>query len=671
MNNDVLRFRLPQTMTALLWGLLCFLYLNFFGPFTLGMPQTGLEASWTYCLNQAVGLGMAFGRDIIFTYGPYSAVFTRAYHPDTAFATMLGTLALNVIYVACFAWLARGARWSRWMILVCILVVPVFPMDAYIFSIPLLLLFSAYKLLTCCDVQIINRKSTWLCIVLLSACLGFLPLIKGTLILMAAGVCLFCAVLFCANRRWGGALAVLLCPVVSMLLLWMMAGQHLSDLPSFFGTMRYIVSGYSEAMAFSGRWWELPLFLIAAAVILHAVAAAKGLLPKRKIFLFLFCSFYLLLVFKAGYVRQDAHVSLALLGAAIAGLFLSLLNGENGVRFGAKRFLALSLMMTAYALPIVWEGNFNDLVKKGGGSLRQYKTQSMRANIASLTQTYGRQKLCTMAVASLPLYHLRAWRFGNAALQRDFEEARRQIRQQAALSFTINGNVDLYSYEQSALFANGYAWNPRPVMQSYSAYTPELITMNERHLRNAAAPNNIIFRLETIDDRFPSLDDGMSWPAMLDNYTVAGYANNWGHLVRKNAPLRNASHFRMLQTSSARLGVELPLPSATGPVFVTLQTAPSIAGKLLMQLYKIPSLNLTVTKDNGERSVYRVNSNMMQTGFFLSPLVASNEDFLRLFDPNASWREDQKIKSIVLNVDGGGTAFWRNSYGVSFQQYLY
>jgi len=221
------------------------------------------------------------------------------------------------------------------------------------------------------------------------------------------------------------------------------------------------------------------------------------------------------------------------------------------------------------------------------------------------------------------------------------------------------------------LLAGGYRWDPRPVFEGYSAYTPELIRLNEQHLRHTGAPDDLIFQLEPIDSRLPSLEDGLSWPAILDNYRVAGAANDRVYMVRKASPLRSASRYLPLGSAVARIGEEVPVPTATGPIFVEVDVKPSMFGKLMAVLYKPPSLTLRVTMRNGGKFIYRVNANMMETGFFLSPLVTTNEGFLRLFDPNTPPRDEDEAQSIALDVSGGPKTCWNKVYTVTFKQYEY
>jgi len=311
-------------------------------------------------------------------------------------------------------------------------------------------------------------------------------------------------------------------------------------------------------------------------------------------------------------------------------------------------------------------------VREVESSLKQYKDMPRRELLARLRKDIGDRKLVSMVVSSSP-YRLPPWDFKVFSWRREFEQSEREINEESKLDFAMSGSVDIYSYEQASLLAKGYRWNPRPVFQSYSAYTPALIRLNEQHLRIAGAPDHLIFRMEpiVIESRLPSLEDGLSWPAMLDNYIVAGTANDWIYLTKKAPPIKTVSRYVPLGKVAAQLGEEVPVPTATGPIFVEVKAESSTVGKLIAVVYKAPSLTLRVTMRNGGKSIYRVNANMMETGFFLSPLVTTNEGFLRLLDPNTSPHEEDKVQSIALDVSGGRTTCWKKDYTVTFKQYEY
>src|SRR6266446_1343593 len=75
------------------------------------MPVPGLDASWKYAINQAVADRLSFGREVIFTYGPYGALYTRGFHPATDELLMWTGLFFGLCLGAVAVLLARRSLW--------------------------------------------------------------------------------------------------------------------------------------------------------------------------------------------------------------------------------------------------------------------------------------------------------------------------------------------------------------------------------------------------------------------------------------------------------------------------------------------------------------------------------------------------------------------------------
>ena len=78
-----------RTAQRLLLGLLLLSVAASIVPLKPDMPDRSLDGSWAWSMNQAVAQHLVFGRDIVFTFGPYASIYTRTYHPATD-ALMLG-----------------------------------------------------------------------------------------------------------------------------------------------------------------------------------------------------------------------------------------------------------------------------------------------------------------------------------------------------------------------------------------------------------------------------------------------------------------------------------------------------------------------------------------------------------------------------------------------------
>jgi hypothetical protein len=126
----------------------------------------------------------------------------------------------------------------------------------------------------------------------------------------------------------------------------------------------------------------------------------------------------------------------------------------------------------------------------------------------------------------------------------------------------LDGSVDVYPTEQAMVLAHGLQYRPRPVFQSYMAYTPALEAANAAALRGPAAPDWVLFHLRPIDGRLPALDDAASWPELLARYRWAGVAGDMAVLQRRADP--RPWHVEAAVPFHAVAGEWIALPAPAG-----------------------------------------------------------------------------------------------------------
>src|ERR1700722_18033205 len=215
------------------WCVLGLLFFNTSGALLdPGMPDAGLDASWVYSINQAVAQKMAFGHDVIFTYGPYASVWTHTYHPATVWMMLLGSLLLDVCFACCFAWLVRPAAWSWALMLAAMLFAPLIIPDVWFFSFVLLEALFVFRLLD----EGPGEGRMPITVVLAASifgCAGMLPLVKGSMLVLQACVSVLCVAFLIFHRRWTMAIMCALAPPIGMLLFWFAAGQRMANLSGF------------------------------------------------------------------------------------------------------------------------------------------------------------------------------------------------------------------------------------------------------------------------------------------------------------------------------------------------------------------------------------------------------------------------------------------------------
>ena len=193
----------------------------------------------------------------------------------------------------------------------------------------------------------------------------------------------------------------------------------------------------------------------------------------------------------------------------------------------------------------------------------------------------------------------------------------------------LNGPVDAYAYSQAVPLAYAFDFQPRPVFQSYMAYTPRLARMNAEVLLGEHAPEWILFPVMTIDRRLPTLDDAPSWPLLLTHYQLAGAPGGIPLLRRSATPL--PWHFEPLRRFETETGQFVHVPSAAdGLIWARIDVHETRRDALVGALLSSPTPYIGIAWSDGHITIYRLVSSLASDGFLLSPLVESSADFVRL-----------------------------------------
>jgi hypothetical protein len=605
-----------------------------FVPFSPNMPTGGLDPSWQYALNQALSQGLTFGKDITFTFGPYASVYTTLYHPATDHLTVAACLYLAILYASLLWSLCRASHYRCLAIFCAFLSVAMVPggpsaspRDALLFSYPLLLAVLVF-VRTLNDEGQTTQYSGWskLFLMVLFTALGLLPLIKSTLSLICGIIAPLCFALLWTRKHKLLAIGSLFIPMVSAIFFWIVADQPTRGIFSFFLNTIPIISGYTEAMATSGNIMEVLLFSIASTAVLSLVAAQK--VPfSSGLFLFLSLGIFLFVAFKAAFVRHDGHAMIA--ATAIIFAIVAL---EFATTHRLKQAVFVFCILTWVYID-EW-----------------HTATSTRTIVENMKRTYiGAFSGINMRVSQPDHFH------------RMFETSLAKIRSDMHIPL-MEGTTDIYSYNQSSLLASGNKWSPRPVLQSYSAYNPTLAKMNLEHLTGEHAPTNIVFRVEPIDKRLPSLEDGQSWPVLLNLYTPRHITNDFLYLAHDTKTNTSPALTRITR-NTARLGEDVALPVLQKGIFAEVDLHPTLANRVISIFYKPEPLEIVLTLTNGSSKRYRMVSQMGKAGFLISPLVENTADFLKLYS-DISITDNKQVKSFRIVPSRFGALYWSPEYGV-------
>jgi hypothetical protein len=387
------------------------------------------------------------------------------------------------------------------------------------------------------------------------------------------------------------------------------------------------VSGFAQGMGKGVHVLTPVLYVVASVVALLCFWRTR---PSTGLpdYCFLLCILaFLFLSFKAGFVRHDVHALTASSGLVLGAMVL------GNLRTIPPRRLRLVLLISL----VTW--GYIHLQNKGS-KFDYYRP-------------LGSELLADARA-------LRAGDWGPLAFQDRYRLALADIRRAIPVP-RLPGTMDAYPFEIAALVASGNTWSPRPVVQSYSAYTPELAALNARHLSGPKAPDHVLFGVETIDNRYPSLDDGASWPELLNRYELAGDTEKYLLLARRPAP-STGPNLTPLHSRRARLGEAVSIGPQIGVTYVTVELSPTLLGKVASLAYRPTALTIAVELSDGSKHEHRLVPGQAASGFVLSPYIGNKNDFARMLREPHNVDALPSVEALKIAEIPQDTGLWGKEY---------
>jgi len=218
---------------------------------------------------------------------------------------------------------------------------------------------------------------------------------------------------------------------------------------------------------------------------------------------------------------------------------------------------------------------------------------------------------------------------------RAYSSQLRTLRSQAETNFALpriraevrDATVDVLGIEQAIALLNRFNYTPRPVFQGYTAYTDRLISLNTAFYSSPKAPAYVLFKQQTIDDRYPTLDDAGVLKELLCNYKPLLEEKGYFLWKRIDPPARPVQGISTVN-ASLTFGSEQVIPAGQA-LWLQLDFQPSFAGRLLNLFYKSPQVTIRLTNNSESEINDRLIPSMTSSGFILCPNLRTSWHLLR------------------------------------------
>lgn len=604
-----------------------------------------LDQSWAIALHVAFANGLQFGKDLVYTYGPYGFLQIDIYYPDTYAELFALRLLIALAVWGGFFKLVRYCLARRhgavFFLIPSLLFFPniIVWMEYFQFTVvvlPLVLYFYVSK----------NLSPALVMTIAITALAG---LTKHTYLLLGGFFIVLITIDEVIELRRIPQVAILY--TVFGWLFWTLAGQKLTNFPAYLVNGLETIGGFSRAMGIAGNPNEVLLYILGTGLFLLLVGLVewrsrcwRGMLPTLGLAAIFF------ITFKGAFTRHDSHALQAFFNIMpIISIFTAVLWGQiqqSSWRWG-KKFKLTGTVFCSVCFLI--------LLSMGHTIQNHYLNLELKGYTASAVKS--------IADRMIPAINLVT---GNTDLETMVNLRKTQVQESNDLPST-SGGVDLYPNEIASIFAYDLPYQPRPVFQSFAAYTDKLARLNADHLTRPDAANSILFDLNPIDGHLASFEDGLSWPELLTRYDITNVEGRY--LLLERSPQPRQYQLLPLDRQTIALGEWYQMPNNSEPVWTQLDLQPNLWGKLAAAALRLPDLYLEIETADGMRDEYRAVPDLLETGFLMSPVLSTRWNFLAL--ATANWERRlamQRVTKFRIIGRGLNSRLYPKNYEVSLSE---
>ncbi|MEH1887481.1 hypothetical protein [Nostoc sp.] len=656
--------------------------------------KIGLDGSWQYAISRAALEKFVFGKDIIFTYGPLGYLISGSVLEKNFYAILLFRLILEFI-AFCIAVATITIQKTKFHKILLASSLGF----AYLLGLSIDYKIIFALLMVLCWDNIINQKNLRLWALGLGLISGLCLLTKFNIGVCILGIIIlvilaqlfkdfqtrsnFSSSFFALSDAVIAALTssflflnpylienvkqVLLCIFIatfSGILAWFIKVKVLTKTPSinnkivsekiYFNNGFYfayiftilittlylspilrnylkgsleISSGYSSAMSIVGYHRELGLAVVGLFMVLLILIQ---LMHEEFLGLGLALVFTLWMSFKHGYIRQDSGHTYIFLECLPIIYSIAIIKLKN--RFKIFKNITLIYLISFISIYCLAPSQFG---------------QSNAILGENIIKTFSFNNVMTKVSALIKPEELRLNTINNSNL-----ELLKVKLPENVLKILSNKTIDIIPWEISIVESNQLNWQPRPIFQSYSAYTKFLDTANLNSI-SRKSPEYIIYNFAAIDSRHPFFDEPATFSYVVCNYKLSSELNEFINIPALSKLMVLQKRDRNICSASVKSeqlslswNQSTKLAHTDSLVRASIKFEYSLLGKIYKTIFRAPPVKISFDLKDGSTSSFRIIPENSENGIIISHLPLTDNQAFSFF--NGKW--NQRVQSFKFST---------------------
>ncbi|MCW4469145.1 hypothetical protein OGH69_09230 [Flavobacterium sp. MFBS3-15] len=557
---------------------------------------SSVDASWVIALNHAKNIGVTWGEDFNFTYGPLFYLATRFGWGCSKYAFIAYDIFyfLNLFAVFFITYKKSPDKLlAAFIIVAVVLITParIGGVNALVWS--LLLIFWLRQNM---------EKPNWVYYLLQSLILCMLFLIKLNTGLTSF-VFYYASLSYIFFFRKDNRIRVILYALLPVVLSVILAQVLNISLKGYLVSAVNMVSGHNEIMYLEdpliGQMTLLAVFfmLLLTGAVAYRLLWKKGIfshwdeLYKGLVILFL-CSAGLFVIYKQGFVRADlGHMLEFFKCATLMILCICVFQGGERKKWGLPVALLL-FVPVAYAGVKLGQGNFFAFENK-------WNKSGYFKGMADFTPESG------------------------LLIHPNNNQIPSTVKSKIG-----NSTVDMYPWNAYMLLENKLNYSPRPVMQTYVSYTKYLEDLNFAHYNSDKAPEFVLYAYPelNVDDRYLLFDEPKIHLAFLKNYIQVDAFDLHGTRFLVLQKKKDAKPVQLELVKEYAMLLDSPIVPKEG-VYYEVELYKNLGAKIEGILTHAPAVKLEIRDMTNGKKDYKTSVPLLQTGIFCTRHIQSTQDF--------------------------------------------